>query len=297
MTTFNAIDVETANSNRASICQIGIVQVSEGKIQREWSTLVDPEGPFEAMNISVHGIKQEDITDSPRLPEVYPTLHDLLQGSIVVSHTSFDRTAIKRSLERHGLDGLDLTWIDSARIARRTWPDRFDQRGYGLKSVANALGIPFQHHDALEDARTAALITLEACKASGRHIVEWVRDIDLRGPSTAGKSQRIEPQVGSDFVPSDLCNSSGKVFVVFTGSLFETRAEIERTASRAGCTVDRGVTKRTTALVVGMQASGQLKDHRKSSKQRKAEALNEEGQNIAILSEEDFWNLLERLDL
>ena len=141
------------------------------------------------------------------------------------------------------------------------------------------------------------MITLEACKASGRRIVEWVRDIDLRGPSTAGKSQRIEPQVGSDFVPSDLCNSSGKVFVVFTGSLFETRAEIERTASRAGCTVDRGVTKRTTALVVGMQASGQLKDHRKSSKQRKAEALNEEGQNIAILSEEDFWNLLERLDL
>ena len=80
MTTFNAIDVETANSNRASICQIGIVQVSEGKIQREWSTLVDPEGPFEAMNISVHGIKQEDITDSPRLPEVYPTLHDLCRA-------------------------------------------------------------------------------------------------------------------------------------------------------------------------------------------------------------------------
>ena len=31
--TFNAIDVETANRTRASICQIGIAQVKVGKIQ------------------------------------------------------------------------------------------------------------------------------------------------------------------------------------------------------------------------------------------------------------------------
>ena len=243
--------------------------------------------------IKVHGIREVDVADSPTLPEIYPEMRDLLQGSVVVSHTSFDRTAVEQALERYKLDGLDLTWLDSARIARRAWPDQFGMRGYGLKSVAEALGIPFEHHDALEDARTAALITLEACKASGQGIVDWVRGIDSRDRGAAGKSQGIEPQVGSGSVPSDLCNSSGGVVVAFTGRLSESRSEIARRALRAGCIVDDGVTNRTTALVVGMQSSGQLKGHRKSSKQRKAEALNEKGQNIAILSEQDFWSLLE----
>ena len=39
MPTFNAIDVETANADRASICQIGIVQVRDGKIRDRWQTL------------------------------------------------------------------------------------------------------------------------------------------------------------------------------------------------------------------------------------------------------------------
>ena len=38
MLTFNAIDVETANADRASICQIGIVHVREGEIADRWET-------------------------------------------------------------------------------------------------------------------------------------------------------------------------------------------------------------------------------------------------------------------
>ena len=40
--TFNAIDVETANRTRASICQIGIAQVKVGKIKQAASFLVNP---------------------------------------------------------------------------------------------------------------------------------------------------------------------------------------------------------------------------------------------------------------
>ena len=38
--TFNAIDVETANADMASICQIGAVEVKNGQIKNHWSTLV-----------------------------------------------------------------------------------------------------------------------------------------------------------------------------------------------------------------------------------------------------------------
>ena len=60
--TFNAIDVETANRTRASICQIGIAQVQVGKIRRAASFLVNPEEPFESFQISLHGINEEAVS-------------------------------------------------------------------------------------------------------------------------------------------------------------------------------------------------------------------------------------------
>ena len=47
MLTFNSIDVETANADRASICQIGIVHVRDGEIEDQWQTLINPEDWFD----------------------------------------------------------------------------------------------------------------------------------------------------------------------------------------------------------------------------------------------------------
>ena len=68
MLTFNSIDVETANADRASICQIGIVHVQEGRIEDKWETLVNPEDWFDPMNIMIHGIQESDVRHSPTLP-------------------------------------------------------------------------------------------------------------------------------------------------------------------------------------------------------------------------------------
>ena len=51
MATFNAIDVETANADRASICQIGIVHVQDGVVVDRWQTLVNPEDWFDPWNV------------------------------------------------------------------------------------------------------------------------------------------------------------------------------------------------------------------------------------------------------
>ena len=72
--TFNAIDVETANADRASICQIGIVRAQNGEIAEHWQTLVNPEEWFDPWNSSIHGIDEEDVTGSPTIPEIYDDL-------------------------------------------------------------------------------------------------------------------------------------------------------------------------------------------------------------------------------
>ena len=61
MLTFNSIDVETANSDSASICKIGIVHVCDGEIRGQWKTLIDPEDWFSSRNTEIHGIDQATV--------------------------------------------------------------------------------------------------------------------------------------------------------------------------------------------------------------------------------------------
>ena len=78
--TFNALDVETANSNSASICQIGIVRVRNGEIKEQLSLLVNPEQPFTARNMNIHGINGDMTRNSATIPGLEPELRRLLEG-------------------------------------------------------------------------------------------------------------------------------------------------------------------------------------------------------------------------
>lgn len=62
---FVSIDVETANPDMASICQIGMVHYRDGSIVKEWESLVDPKQYFSGVNVSIHGIDENTIAGSP----------------------------------------------------------------------------------------------------------------------------------------------------------------------------------------------------------------------------------------
>ena len=283
MLTFNAVDVETANADRASICQIGIVHVRGGKVVDRWQTLVNPEDWFDPWHVSIHGITGGDVAGSPTLPEVCDDLHQQLSGSTLVSHTAFDRVAFQRAMSKYSLEQLEVTWLDSARVVRRAWPDRYGQRGYNLKNVANDLNVSFVHHDALEDARAAAEIVLHACVATDTDIAGWLKRVEQPVFPSASQSLRREG------------NTKGPLFgevAVFTGALSIPRREAAGIASCAGCNVADSVTKKTSLLVVGTQDMNKLRGYEKSSKHRRAETLIEKGAELRILSEPDFFALV-----
>lgn len=158
---FVAVDVETANSNVSSICQVGIAVVRSAEIKEVWTQLVDPHDFFDPYNIAIHGIDQKMIIGYPRFEELCDKIAQHL-GEIVVSHTFFDRQAISKAFEECGKSLRYGTWINSAQVARRAWPDKYALRGYNLENIARDLGIHFRHHDAGEDARVAAEIVLRA---------------------------------------------------------------------------------------------------------------------------------------
>src|ERR1035437_2956745 len=276
---FVAIDVEIANPNFASICQVGVAAFRDGSLHDTWESLVDPEDYFDEMNVAIHGIDENAVRGAPKWQAVHELLAPWLQGRVVASHTPFDHAALCRECEKNGSLPHNCTWLDTARVVRRAWP-AFALQGYGLANVTKYLNIQFQHHNAKEDARAAGEVLLRAMTETGFTVEQWLdrtaKPIYTAPASTPG-------------------NPDGPLFgekLVFTGALLMLRREAAELAAAAGCEVDSGVTKHTTVLVVGDQDIAKLGGHEKSSKHRKAEELMAHGQGIQIIGESDFRRLL-----
>jgi DNA polymerase III subunit epsilon len=282
---FIALDVETANPDMASICQIGIAKYKAGELREEWTSYVDPQDYFDPLNISVHGIDESTVEGAPTFPDALSQIQSWLEGSVLVCHTHFDRASFHQASEKHGVRLPATRWLDSARVTRRTWK-QFAWKGYGLHNVCDMLGYHFKHHDALEDAKAAAYVFLAACHETGLDIEGWLerveRPIDLEARSRSKPITRDGNPEGHLF---------GEV-LVFTGALDIPRREAADHAASVGCYVAENVSKKTTLLVVGDQDVRKLAGHKKSSKHRKAEKLIADGVPIRILRETDFRRLL-----
>ncbi len=279
---FLAIDVEIANPALSSICQVGIASFRNGHLLGSWESLVNPEDYFHPINVSIHGIGEDDVRQSPTWSQVYPYLYVLFENCIVVSHTAFDRAAVLRACEKNALAFPASRWLDSARVVRRAWP-MFSRSGYGLANVAYHFDIQYRAHNALEDARCAGEIVLRAIAETGVSTEEWLERAN----------QPIHPPEKPPVVR--VGDPDGPLYgevLVFTGALSILRREASDAASAAGCEVDAGVTKRTTVLVVGDEDVRKLAGHEKSSKHRKVEDLIAKGQKIRILGESDFQRIV-----
>lgn len=173
---FVAIDVETANANMASICQIGLAHYRNGRIIEEFSTYIDPEDYFDETNISIHGINDDTVVGAPTMEEASIQLYAYLDNRVTVCHTHFDRVSIKQACDKNSIRTPECTWLDSACVARRAWPN-LGSGGYGLHNICRALGYKFKHHDALEDAKAAGHILLAASKECNLDVQGWLKRV------------------------------------------------------------------------------------------------------------------------
>lgn len=164
---FIAIDFETANRRRDSACQLAAVVVRSGKIVDTQMWMIRPEPfYFSPANIGVHGITPAKVEREPTFGDSWPTIDGFLKqhGSggydcIIAHNASFDIGVLLGSMDSHGIGHPELTYSCTRLIARQTWPGR---PRYGLKPLAEWLGIQFRHHDALEDSVACAKILIAA---------------------------------------------------------------------------------------------------------------------------------------
>lgn len=158
---FFALDVETANNDRASICQIGVAAVRPDRSIETWVTYVDPQVDRWTTTF-VHGITEATVGGAPLFSDVLPVLENELDGAIVYQHSGFDRSAMGAACRAANLEMPTWEWRDSVLVARQAWPELKRKGGHGLASLKDNLGLNFKHHDAGEDARASAEIVLLA---------------------------------------------------------------------------------------------------------------------------------------
>jgi DNA polymerase-3 subunit epsilon len=169
MTSWVAIDFETANARRASPCSVGLVKVKEGQIVEEWSSFIKPPpgyDHFDPYNVRVHGITPDHVRYAPGWPETLERIVQFAGDAPFVAHNAaFDIGVLADACGASRLPVPDLRFACTYVVARRVWADLIS---YKLPALAQVLGFELsRHHDPGADARAAALVMLAALQRHG----------------------------------------------------------------------------------------------------------------------------------
>jgi DNA polymerase-3 subunit epsilon len=159
MSTFVALDFETADRYRDSACAIGLVRVENNRVVEKVSYLIrPPRQQFEFTHI--HGITWRDVAKSPDFAELWPAIEWLFNGVdfLAAHNASFDRSVLNACCQIYGIPRPDADFICTVKLARDKWKIRPTK----LPNVCDYLNIPLRHHDALSDAEACALIVIAA---------------------------------------------------------------------------------------------------------------------------------------
>ena len=285
MSSFTALDVETASSWVGSICQIGLVEYfSDGRPLKRRSILVDCGCAVEAINFSIHGISNKDLVGAPDFATVWHDISESIVGKVVVSHTSFDGRAILSACHAVGLPLPEVHWVDSCAAARHAWPNLPNHK---LSTLAQELGYTFRHHDAEQDALAAAAVFLRAIRDAQMPPTEAFARFAYR-PALARRSPsgvRSAPPRSVSLEPAADGCLRGEV-VVISGPTARERTELAVLAAALGAQVRTSITSRTTILVSGWpEGEG-------GQKLQEARRRLDAGQALRILAEAEFDALL-----
>lgn len=151
--TFTAIDFETAQGKRFSICQVGLVRIENGVVTDKVNKLVCPPDNFYFYrNTEIHGIRAQDTCNAPTFAAVWQEIKKYVQHQTVVAHNgAFDFSCLSQTLAHYGLEQPTFEKQCTLKIYKKD-----------LASLCREHRIQLNHHDALSDAMACAQLYLRA---------------------------------------------------------------------------------------------------------------------------------------
>lgn len=150
-------DVEWANSQNKSICQMGLISedFDTGEpILPELNIYVDPEDKFDRVCMEVHHITFAKVKGCKNFPEIWAETYDYFINSVIIGHNvkSADLNALVKNLQRYNIDIPELWYIDTYSLARHLI-DPILVNNYTLSTLCEFFEIDMDNeHDAFDDA-------------------------------------------------------------------------------------------------------------------------------------------------
>lgn len=300
---FITIDFEVASRYMYSPCAVSIFEFYDGTAKQLLSTLINPgDVYFDPASTKLHGITMEMTETAPELKEVLLDLCKIIENKFIFAHNaSYDISKIIRGCKEYNIEIPYFEYADSLAISKRTWLHLIN---YKLDTVSEYLNINLQHHNSASDAIACGKIILEALKehnatdindllnktkyVKGCYNNTWIHSYSKKYFSKHSHTIDVKEIEINTEANTDI---TGKYFV-FTGTLSMKRKEAMELVGANGGIPENGVTKNTNYLVVGKDDYNQFKEGNKSNKMLKAEKLIQEGQDLELITEDDFLDMI-----
>ena len=160
MKDFAAIDFETANNERSSVCSVGVVIVRGGEVVDRFYSLIKPEPEYYNYWCSqVHGLCAADTDDAPVFPEVWKQIESKIAGlPLVANNKAFDESCLKAVFHIYWMDYPDNPSYCTCVASCRVWP----QGSHTINVITDGCGYEMSNnHQTLVDAEAFVVIALE----------------------------------------------------------------------------------------------------------------------------------------
>jgi len=283
---FIALDFETAQGKRNSICAIGLVAVKSNVItEKFWSLIKPPNNEYSSYNIRIHGITPQMTENAPTFETLYPAIKHYLHGKNVVCHnTDFDLDVLRQTMQYYDINE-ELSIIAHCTLKLYGRP---------LADCCAEMNIALDHHNALSDAEACAKLFL-IYNTIGSAVSDTREDMNSANRSAQFKS--YGQKITGDVLKKDLSLVertdnpfyNKKVVISGTYDAWPDRTHLASLMKLLGADIDSGVSEKTNFLLAG--------DGVGPMKVLKMNKNIECGKEAAILTEIQLRKVLSELDL
>ncbi|WP_439424808.1 exonuclease domain-containing protein [Oenococcus alcoholitolerans] len=287
---YTLIDIETSDLDPrwSDIYEVAGIKIRDNNVTDKFESLIKPSNFSEVPNFvtNLTGISTEMILQNgkPEL-ETLKKFFGFIADDIVVGHNvNFDINF----LYDKGGESFSNDFIDTLRIARHAWPMEQHNR---LQDLRERIGTPQDDHPhrAFTDSLMTKLVFDTEKSILGN---DWFYKKQYhkypRKPKTMAKD--IE---ASDPQKIDIDSPLFKQNVVFTGKIESfTRTQAWQIVADLGGNPQQGINKDTNYLVVGDTSFSPVLKGGLSGKQKKAQEKLQEGQDIKIITESVFLDMI-----
>ena len=282
------LDTETTGLSAYydEIIEIGILRVRNNEIVDRYDQLIKPNFDIDDFITALTGITNDMLEGMPSIDSVKTDVLSFIGDDIILGHNaSFDMSFLNEGFKEQ----LSNQYMDTMQFARKLYPELKHHR---LSDLTDYLGLHNNEHRALSDC-TSTKELYDAVKASMAEKNLVIEDLWATNGSHGGKGIDIKAIRHTKAV----IDEDGFFYnrhVVFTGKLEKMlRKDAMQLVVNLGGILDNSVNKQTNYLILGDNDYNAILKGEKSSKHKKAEKLKLEGQDIEVIDERTFYDLLE----